>query len=140
VLVDSAGLLLKAVAHAPNVQERAGATLVLAGITAAFPLLGLVCADQGYVNRVDAGLLDWAREHAGVELVIVPRNADVKGLQVLPPPVGGGTDFLLVRTVQTVGPRLSAQTRARRGDDQGSDDPVDGGPPGRRGDRSGSTP
>lgn len=84
LLVDSAGLLLKAVVHAASVQERAGAKLVLAGITATFPLLGLVWADQGYVNRVDAGLLDWAREHAGVELVIVPRNADVKGFQVLP--------------------------------------------------------
>jgi transposase len=84
ILVDSCGLLLKAVVHAASVQERAGAKLVLAGITEEFPLLGLVWADQGYVNRIDAGLLDWAREHAGIELQIVPRNADVKGFQVLP--------------------------------------------------------
>jgi transposase len=84
ILVDTSGLVLKAVVHAASVQERAGAKLVLAGITATFPLLGLVWADAGYVNRVDQGLLAWAREHAGVELQIVPRNADVKGFQVLP--------------------------------------------------------
>ncbi|PWU48385.1 IS5 family transposase [Micromonospora sp. S4605] len=84
LLVDTAGLLLKAVVHAASVQERAGAKLVLAGITDTFPLLGLVWADAGYVNRIDAGLLDWARTHAGVELQIVARNADVKGFQVLP--------------------------------------------------------
>jgi transposase len=84
ILVDTSGLVLKAVVHAAPVQERAGAKLVLAGITATFPLLGLVWADAGYVNRVDQGLLAWAREHAGVELQIVPRNADVKGFQVLP--------------------------------------------------------
>jgi hypothetical protein len=64
LLVDTAGLLLKAVVHAASVQERAGAKLVLAGITEAFPLLGVVWADAGYVNRVDAGLLEWARVDA----------------------------------------------------------------------------
>jgi transposase len=84
LLVDTLGLLLRVVVHAASVQERAGAKLVLAGVSEEFPLLGLVWADGGYVNRVDAGLLDWAREHGRVELQIVPRNADVKGFQVLP--------------------------------------------------------
>ncbi|MFG2041612.1 IS5 family transposase [Dactylosporangium sp. NPDC048998] len=84
LLVDTLGLLLRVVVHAASVQERAGAKLVLAGVSDEFPLLGLVWADGGYVNRVDAGLLDWAREHGRVQLQIVPRNADVKGFQVLP--------------------------------------------------------
>jgi hypothetical protein len=63
-----AGCCSRAVVHAASVQERAAAKLVLAGITAAFPLPGLVWAD---------------REHAGVELPIVARNADVKGFQLL---------------------------------------------------------
>lgn len=84
MLVDTCGLLLKAVVHSASMQERAGAKLVLAGITEAFPQLGLVWADGGYVNRVDAGLLAWARTHAGIDLQIVARNADVKGFQVLP--------------------------------------------------------
>jgi transposase len=84
LLVDTRGLLRKAVVHAASVHERAGAKLVLAGITTAFPLLGLVWADAGYANRIDQGLLAWARDHAGVELQIVARNADVKGFPVLP--------------------------------------------------------
>jgi DDE family transposase len=52
ILVDTSGLLLKAFAHAASVQQRAGAELVLAGITATLPLLGLVGADTGYVNRI----------------------------------------------------------------------------------------
>lgn len=44
-----------------SVQARAGAKLVLGGITATFPLLGLAWADDGYVNRVYTNLLDWAR-------------------------------------------------------------------------------
>jgi Transposase DDE domain len=46
-------------------------------------LLGLVWVDAGYANRIDQGLLGWAREHAGVELQIVARNADVEGFPVL---------------------------------------------------------
>jgi hypothetical protein len=49
-----------------------------------FPLLGLVWVDGGYVNSVDAKLVDWARDHENLEIVAVPRNADVKGFQVLP--------------------------------------------------------
>lgn len=49
-----------------------------------FPLVGLVWVDGGYVNRVDSRLVGWAREHENIEIVAVPRNADVKGFQVLP--------------------------------------------------------
>ncbi|SCG72274.1 Transposase DDE domain-containing protein [Micromonospora halophytica] len=85
LLLDTCGLLLRAVVvHSASIQERAGTKLVLAGITEAFPLLGLAWADGGYVNRVDAGLLAWARTHAGVDLQIMARNADVKGFQVPP--------------------------------------------------------
>jgi hypothetical protein len=47
-------------------------------------MLGLVWVDGGYVNPVDAGLVGWARQSEGLEVVAVPRNADVKGFQVLP--------------------------------------------------------
>ncbi len=40
--------------------------------------------DGGYVNSVDAGLVAWAHERENVEIVCVPRNADVTGFQVLP--------------------------------------------------------
>ncbi len=56
----------------------------MGGIRARFPLLGLVWVDGGYVNSVDAGLVGWARDSEGIEIVAGPRNADVKGFQVLP--------------------------------------------------------
>ncbi len=84
LLVDTCGLVLRAVVHSASVQDRAGAKLVLAGIRELFPQVGLVWVDGGYVNVVDAGLVGWAAEHEGLEIVAVPRNADVKGFQVLP--------------------------------------------------------
>ena len=84
LLVDTLGLVLAVVVHSASVQDRAGAKLVLSGITQRFPWLGLVWVDGGYVNSIDAGLVGWADEAEGVEIVVVPRNADVKGFQVLP--------------------------------------------------------
>jgi transposase len=84
LLVDTLGLVLRVVVHSASVQDRAGAKLVLGGVRARFPLLGLVWVDGGYVNSVDAGLVGWADRGEGIEVVAVPRNADVKGFQVLP--------------------------------------------------------
>jgi transposase len=84
LLVDTCGLLLKAVVHSASVQDRAGAKLVLTGIHALFPLVGLVWVDGGYVNVVDQGLVGWAAEREQIDLVVVPRNADVQGFHVLP--------------------------------------------------------
>ncbi|WP_173405628.1 MULTISPECIES: IS5 family transposase [Streptomycetaceae] len=84
LLVDTCGLVLRAVVHSASVQDRAGAKLVLAGVRELFPQVGLVWVDGGYVNVIDAGLVGWAAEHEGLEIVAVPRNADVKGFQVLP--------------------------------------------------------
>lgn len=84
LLVDTNGLALAVVVHSASVQDRAGAKLVLSGARRRFPQLGLVWVDGGYVNSIDSGLVDWARRHERVEIVAVPRNADVKGFQVLP--------------------------------------------------------
>ncbi|RFU20143.1 IS5 family transposase [Geodermatophilus marinus] len=84
LLVDTNGLLLHRVVHSASVQDRAGARQVLTGICAPFPLLALVWVDGGYVNSVDAAGIDWAGRTQNLELVVVPRNADVRGFQVLP--------------------------------------------------------
>lgn len=84
LLVDSNGLLLRGVVHSASVQDRAGAKLVLAGVHEEFPQLQLVWVDGGYVNVVDTGLIGWAEHHEQLQIVVVPRNADVKGFQVLP--------------------------------------------------------
>ncbi|WP_237658101.1 IS5 family transposase [Rhodococcus ruber] len=77
LLVDTLGLMLVGLVHSASVQDRAGART-------RFPGLGLVWVDGGYVNSVDAGLVDWAARTENLEVVVVPRNADVKGFQVLP--------------------------------------------------------
>ena len=84
LLVDTDGLVLHRVVHSAGVQDRAGARLVLTGLHTGYPQLGLVWVDGGYVNAVDAGLIDWADHHEGIQIVVVPRNADVRGFQVLP--------------------------------------------------------
>jgi transposase len=84
LLVDTNGLVLRRVVHSASVQDRAGAKLVLAGVHEQFPQLQLVWVDGGYVNTVDAGLVGWADQSERIEIVVVPRNADVKGFQVLP--------------------------------------------------------
>src|SRR4051794_35912060 len=84
LLVDTCGLLLKAVVHSASLQDRHGAKRVLTGIHALFPLIALVWVDGGYVNSVDSSLVGWAARTEGIDLVAVPRNADVKGFQVLP--------------------------------------------------------
>jgi transposase len=84
LLVDTLGLVLVATVSSASVQDRAGARLVLTGTRARFPRLGLVWVDGGYVNSVDASLVEWAARTEGLEVVVVPRNADVKGFQVLP--------------------------------------------------------
>lgn len=84
LLVDTGGLLLRGLVHSASVQDRPGARMVLTGIRARFPLLGLVWVDGGYVNTVDTSLVGWAAATEGLEIVAVPRNADVKGFQVLP--------------------------------------------------------
>jgi transposase len=84
LLVDTLGLVLVGIVHSASVQDRAGARRVLTGIRRRFPLLGLVWVDGGYVNSVDARLVDWAHEQENLQIVAVPRNVDVKGFQVLP--------------------------------------------------------
>lgn len=84
LLVDTLGLLLVCVVHAASVQDRAGGRRVLEGVPGRFPLLGKVWADGGYANEIDASLVGWAQEQAGLELAIVRRPAGQRGFAVLP--------------------------------------------------------
>ncbi|WP_210747422.1 hypothetical protein [Nocardia speluncae] len=86
-----------------SVQDRPGARMVLGSIRARYPLLGLVWVDGSYVNTVDTSVVGWAAATEGIEIVAVPRHADVKGFQVLP--AGGWSNArFLVDEVQTIGP------------------------------------
>jgi putative transposase len=77
------GLVLVAVVHPANVQDRDGAKLVLALIKHAFLRLRLIWADGGYAGQ----LLDWVRslrQRNRLNMEIVKRSDDVKGFKLLP--------------------------------------------------------
>ena len=76
--------MLICVVHSASVQDRAGAKLVLHSIDEQYPSIGLVWADGGYDNTVDASLIGWCDRELGIQLEIVKRNDDTTGFHVLP--------------------------------------------------------
>jgi putative transposase len=79
-LVDTMGLVLLAVVHGAQVQDRDGAKLVFEKAKHLFPRLTLIWADGGYAGK----LVGWVRSVCGWVLEIVKRSDDVKGFKLLP--------------------------------------------------------
>jgi transposase len=81
ILTDTGGLLVGAIVHAANVQDRDGAPLLLATMRSAFPGLRHVFADAAYAGRkLEAALAKlgtWTFE-------IIRRSAAAKGFEHLP--------------------------------------------------------
>ena len=74
------GMILGAVVHPANIQDRDGAKLLFEKVKDRYPRLNLVWADGGYAGQLIAwlnGCCEWTLE-------IVKRNADLKGFHVLP--------------------------------------------------------
>ena len=80
ILVDTLGLLLVVVVHAANIQESAGAKLVLRRALGCFPRLRLIWVDQGY----KAHFVAWAKAVTGWAVEVVARPKEQKGFAVLP--------------------------------------------------------
>jgi len=78
-VVDTLGLLLAAVVHAADIQDRDGAKLVLAKLLGHFPRLKLIWADGGYAGV----LIEWTRNLGGWVLEIVRRRQE-HSFEVLP--------------------------------------------------------
>ena len=81
VLVDTLGLLLHAVVHPANVQDRDGAILVMATLFAMFPFLQKLFADGRYQGPEFSTALAKVRPHLNLE--IVKRSDRAKGFVVL---------------------------------------------------------
>ncbi len=81
ILVDTIGLLLVAVVHSANVQDRDGAVQVFKAMGKLFPWLETVFADSAYagdkLKQALQPLGNWTLE-------IIKRNDKVKGFEVLP--------------------------------------------------------
>jgi transposase len=81
VVTDTSGLIVGAVVHPGDVQDRDGAPAVLASIRSRWPWLRHVFADGGYagdkLRQALAGKGDWTVE-------IIRRSDTAKGFEVLP--------------------------------------------------------
>jgi transposase len=82
VLVDTLGLMLHAVVHPADIQDRDGGVLVLATLFGRFPFLTKLFADGAYQGPIFAKAA--ARAMPGLAVEIVKRSDDVTGFAVLP--------------------------------------------------------
>jgi transposase len=75
-------LLLHAIVHAADIQDRDGGVLLMATLFGLYPFLRKLYADGGYAGpQFQAGLTRVMRQ---VEVEIVKRSDTVKGFAVLP--------------------------------------------------------
>ncbi len=81
LLVDTLGLPLSVYVTSADVQDRAGARLLLAGLGPLVPRLKKIWADGAYGGEK---LAKWCEEQGGWELEIVGRDREAKGFQALP--------------------------------------------------------
>jgi transposase len=80
LLVDTTGLVLKVVVHAADIQDRAGAKLLLGPIKGLFPRLEKLWADQGYSGPIQ----EWIKQHLGCTVEIVKHAPRPRGIWVFP--------------------------------------------------------
>ena len=83
LLVDSLGLILLAVVHPANIQDRDGAKILFELLTDRFGWLKLIWADGGYAGK----LVQWVNQlqrKRRIQLDIVRRCDDTKGFKILP--------------------------------------------------------
>jgi transposase len=81
LLTDTNGLLVSAIVHAANIQDRDGAPALLASIRKTLPWLRHVFADGGYAGPK----LETALAQIGTwSLEIIKRSDTAKGFELLP--------------------------------------------------------
>ncbi len=82
MLVDTLGLMLHAIVHAADLQDRDGGVLLMATLFGMFPFLRKLYADGGYQGPAFQAAL--TRVLRQVEVQIVKRSDAAKGFLVLP--------------------------------------------------------
>ena len=81
-MVDTLGLLLHAVVHPANVQDRDGGVLLLSTLFGMYPFLLKLFADAGYQGPQFANAV--AKRLPQIVLQIVKRSDQANGFEVLP--------------------------------------------------------
>jgi putative transposase len=82
ILVDTEGLLLHAIVHSADVQDRDGGILVMSTLFGMFPFVEKLIADAGYQGPQFANALAKALPH--IEIEIVKRSDQARGFVLLP--------------------------------------------------------
>ena len=82
ILVDTQGLLMHALVHPADIQDRDGGVLVMATLFGAFPFLLKLYADGGYQGPEFRTAID--KVIADVNVEIVKRSDQAQGFVVLP--------------------------------------------------------
>ena len=82
VLVDTLGLLLHAIVHPADIQDRDGGVLLLATLFGMYPFLQTLFADAGYQGRQFHDALKKILPHLRTQ--IIKRSDQAKGFVVLP--------------------------------------------------------
>ena len=80
ILVDTVGLLLYAIVHPADIQDRDGGVLVMTTLFGMFPFLKTLFADSGYQRPQFAKALAKVLPHLDIE--IVKRSDQVSGFVV----------------------------------------------------------
>jgi putative transposase len=95
LLVDTLGLVLKAVVHSAAIQDRAAVPLLLDGIAEQFPRLEHVWLDQGYTGSGR----QWLEEHLGwsVDIVQHPRTWERGFRGVMDPVTGFRLEYITIK-------------------------------------------
>src|SRR3954470_24146673 len=74
ILVDTQGLLMHAIVHAAQVQDRDGGVWLLATLFARYPFLMKLYADAGYQGPQFQRALKKVLKRVGLEIVTRPRD------------------------------------------------------------------
>ena len=104
ILVDTQGLLMHAVIHAADIQDRDGGVLVMASLFGLYPFLLKLYADGGYQGPQFQAAL--AASCSQVNLEIVKRSDTAKTFMVLPKRWIVETNHRLAEPVQKAGQGL----------------------------------
>ncbi len=80
IIVDTLGLVIKAVVHSAEVQDRNGAMKTIEAARKKLTSIKLMWADGGYSGQ----LVEWVENGFDFVLEIVKRSDDEKGFKVLP--------------------------------------------------------
>ena len=104
ILVDTQGLLMHAIVHAADVQDRDGGALLMASLFGAFPFLIKLYADGGYQGPEFQSAVK--RILARVNVEIVKRSDQATGFVALPKALDRRTHLRLARPLPTTGQGL----------------------------------